>query len=183
MNTAAQITEEIMRHASTPRPWEPFVEVEPDNANNPLMKLHAATGAGDFKLYRNNKYQVAVYAKDAAEGWPPMFHLSFKRLDKEPVHDWRDIQRIKNELIGPENEAIEIYPAESRLVDTANQYHLFVFADASVRLPIGFTSRWVCEEEDFGTKQRPFPADAKPKDLKTLKQFAQEVGVAVGVKL
>jgi hypothetical protein len=37
------------------------------------------------------------------------------------VHDWRDLQRIKNQLVGPECEAVELYPAESRKVDTANQ--------------------------------------------------------------
>jgi len=53
-----------------------------------------------------------------------MLHLSIKRLDKHPVRDWRHFQRIKNELIGEENEAVELYPAQSRLVDTTNQYHL-----------------------------------------------------------
>ena len=52
-------------------------------------------------------------------------YLSIKRRDQEPFHDWRAMQSIKNAICGPEWEAIEIYPAESRLVDTANQYHLF----------------------------------------------------------
>jgi len=36
--------------------------------------------------------------------------LSIKRKDKEPIHDWRDLQRIKNDICGPESEAMEIYP-------------------------------------------------------------------------
>lgn len=53
-------------------------------------------------------------------------HLSIRRLDREPCHDWRELQRIKNELVGPECEGLELYPAESRLTDTSNQYHLWV---------------------------------------------------------
>ena len=52
-------------------------------------------------------------------------YLSIKRRDREPLCDWRAKQRIKNAILGDEWEAIEMYPAESRLVDTANQYHLF----------------------------------------------------------
>jgi hypothetical protein len=52
-------------------------------------------------------------------------HLSIKRFDRGPVRDWRHLQQIKNEVVGPEAEAFEIFPAESRLVDTANQYHLW----------------------------------------------------------
>lgn len=174
------LVEKIMREARPgPDDWTPFEKCVTGNPDNPLMKWHDASGAGPFTLYRNNRYQVAVYDARQGEGWPAMYHLSFKRLDKAPVHDWRDAQRIKNELIGPEHEAFEIYPAESRLVDTANQYHLFVFADASVRLPVGFTTRWVNEEESHGTRQRPFPKDAKPTDLKSFEQFAREVGVKI----
>lgn len=58
---------------------------------------------------------------------PPMIHLSIRRQDRQPCRDWRDFQRIKNQLAGPEWEAVEVYPAESRLVDMANQYHLWCF--------------------------------------------------------
>ena len=80
--------------------------------------------------------------------------LSIKRIDREPNHDWRDLQRIKNDICGPESEAIEIYPAESRLMDTSNQYHLFVFQH---QIPIGFQGRAVRTPEwaeKFGAKQR-----------------------------
>ena len=78
------------------------------------------------------------------------------------LHDWRDLQRIKNELIGRDREAVELYPAEARLVDTSNQYHLFVLpADAS--WPFGYGERDVSEGGAMGAnRQRPFevlPAD------------------------
>ena len=120
-------------------------------------------------LFKNSRYQVSirkVKSNVLPPGWPEIVHLSIKRLDKEPIHDWRDLQRIKNELIGPEYEAVEVYPAESRLVDDANQFHLWVFMDETFRLPFGFAERLVSEGSTFGSKQRPFPKDAIPEGLR-----------------
>lgn len=85
-----------------------------------------------------------------------MIALSVKRVDREPIHDWRHMQEIKNALIGPECEAFEIFPAESRLVDSANQYWIWGFEDPAIRLPIGFRERLVTDAPVAGTKQRPF---------------------------
>lgn len=78
------------------------------------------------------------------------------------MHDWRDLQAIKNELVGPEHEAIELYPAESRLVDTANQYHLWVLKDPSQRIPVGWTQRLVMDHDpaDTSIRQRPLGGGA-----------------------
>jgi len=115
--------------------------------------------------YANNRYHVAIW-EDGTPDHPygEWCHLSIKDHDRSARHDWRDFQRIKNELVGPEYEAIEIYPAESRLVDTCNQYHLYVFR--TWRPPMGFSSRLVAEGQTslFGGKavQRPF--DVRPAD-------------------
>lgn len=53
--------------------------------------------------------------------------LSYHWRDRAPIRDWRVGQRVKNELVGPEAEGIELYPAESRLMDEANEYWLVVF--------------------------------------------------------
>ena len=47
-------------------------------------------------------------------------------------------QEIKNQLVSPDCEAVEIYPNEDRLIDTANQYHLFVFP-LKYKLPFGIS--------------------------------------------
>lgn len=127
---------------------------------------------GPFTLWLNDTYQVSIH--DAHEH---IIHLSIKRIDKQPVHDWRDFQTIKNELVGPENEAVELYPAESRLVDTSNQYHLFVFRDKTFRLPFGFEERWVSEESTHNTVQRPWPDDRRPADLKSVELYMAEKGI------
>lgn len=110
-------------------------------------------------MWVNDTYNVIIREAEieADSGFPEMIWLSIKRLDKEPIHDWRDLQEIKNQLVGEENEAVEVYPAESRLVDQANQYHLFVLKDNTIRFPFGFKHRVVGTSEEarnFGGKQR-----------------------------
>lgn len=110
----------------------------------------------DTVMWLNDTYQVAQ-RKVEPRNWPPLIHLSVKRIDKEPIHDWRELQQIKNMLVGPANEGVEIYPDEARLVDSANQYHLWVFSDPSIKLPFGFGERLTRtpeEAEAVGAKQR-----------------------------
>ena len=88
-------------------------------------------------------------------------HLDIKRRDKRHIHDWRDLQRIKNELVGPENEGVEIYPAESRVVDEAHQYNLWVFKDPGKSLGLGWhgdrrVADWG-EARKHNARQRPLP--------------------------
>jgi hypothetical protein len=68
---------------------------------------------------------------------PGIKHISYHRRDRAPIRDWRVGQRVKNELAGPEWEAMELYPAESRVVDTSNEYHLYAFDG---ELPVGFSN-------------------------------------------
>lgn len=89
--------------------------------------------------YENNLYHVKVAASR------PFIHLNVHRRDGTPCKQWRHFQQIKNELVGPEFEAVELYPAESRLVDTGHEYHLWVYAESSFRFPFGFSERWVLE--------------------------------------
>lgn len=113
--------------------------------------------SNDCVRWNNDKYQVAIFEAEVyAEDFPAMWHLSIKRHDRAPVFNWRDIQTLKNELIGPENEAVQLFPAESRLVDGANQYHLFVLKDPEIRFPFGFKERAVTEESIGKSKNRPF---------------------------
>lgn len=88
-----------------------------------------------------------------------MTHLSIKRIDNKAIHNWRDLQQIKNMILNEDCVGVEIYPNESNLVDTANQYHLWVFDDPTFRLPFGFNEgRLVSYESPKGTgvNQQPF---------------------------
>ncbi|HTB46261.1 MAG TPA: hypothetical protein VK741_21750 [Acetobacteraceae bacterium] len=145
-------------------PWTPFAEVGhqrvPTTAQLALIQanmpgttiaqaraLYAASYAGS-RMFVNSRYQVVV----SEEG--SNVHLSIKRLDQAPIHDWRDLQRIKDELLGVECEAIELYPADSRLVDTANQYHLWGVRDPHFRFPFGIEERMVLDDQSGPTQQR-----------------------------
>ena len=111
----------------------------------------------DEMIWMNDVYQVNIRQPSKE-----LLHLSIKRIDKKPIHDWRDIQQIKNELVGPENEGIELYPAESRRIDTANQFHIFCAIDTTFRFPIGFDGgRHVHDESIAGSVNRPLDDGAE----------------------
>lgn len=127
--------------------------------------IHVTGRLAAQEQWLNDTYQVSLTPIGCPFGAElgPMWHVSIKRRDKAPIHDWRDLQEIKNELVGKECEGMELYPAESRLVDTANQYHLFVFHRNSVRFPLGFQERMVTGPdvaEAIGARQRAFGATA-----------------------
>lgn len=116
---------------------------------------------GTEEVYINNKYTIDL--RHLEHGWT---HLSIKANNKQAIHDWRDFQTIKNELCGKEREAIELYPAESRLVDSSNQYHVWVMPKGE-QFPFGWTERFIVKghkkSEGLGSVQRPFketPKDA-----------------------
>lgn len=140
----------------------PFQRAEAKlNPKSPLFEEQKRLAEAS-EIYLNDIYQVMVRRNvHVGEGFPEMDWLSIKRIDKQPIglEHFRDFQQIKNMLCGPENEGVELYPAESRLVDAANQYHLYVLRNKNIRFPFGFTDRLVGDEEaaaQVGAVQRPF---------------------------
>jgi hypothetical protein len=144
-------------------PFEPAVPVPITEANLRDMARNFDISVADLRakmedeqrqsnIFLNSRYQVDVRDADEVQGWPRMKWLSIKRRDRAPVGEerFRDFQRIKNELVGKECEAVELYPAESRLVDTANQYHLWVIAEPGHIFPFGFTERVTCYKPKVG---------------------------------
>ena len=128
----------------TPKPWDEF------------MSFPSEAG-GDTRVHINNRYIVHAtpFTNDGMTGF---VHLSIRNTARTAIRDWRHFQRIKNEICGPEREAIELYPAESRLIDEANQYHLWVFPEG-MNLPVGFNERVVGSNEQaatIGAVQRDF---------------------------
>ena len=120
-----------------------------------MFKKIFVESLGD-SIWVNDVYQVIK--RDCKNG---QVHLSIRRNDRTHLRDWRHYQQIKNQLVGEECEAIELYPAESRLVDNANQFHLWCFLDPSFRVPVGWDKRMVCEDVDGigNAQQRKFSED------------------------
>jgi hypothetical protein len=134
------------------RKWYRQAGVPDEQADAEIARMRTQ----ELYLSDTGTYQVAL-DRSVRNGFDlPMIHLSIKRVDRGVIRDWRVFQEIKNALVGPECEAIELYPAESRLVDSANQYHLWCFADPSIRVPVGYTERLV-DDKPFGKSiNRPF---------------------------
>ena len=107
------------------------------------------------EVWVNDLY--VVHKSDVGNGWT---ELSIRRQDREPITDWRHKQQIKNQLVGEECEGLELYPAESRLVDTANQFYMWVRTEPGDRIPVGFDDgRVVSDDEPGTTRQRPLGED------------------------
>ena len=115
--------------------------------------LYEAYHSPDFIVYENQDYRVMQHGLTTYG----MIQLTIQNMDKSAKHDWRDFQEIKNALIGPEHEAAELYPAESRKHDIGNAFHLFVLEGARSRFPFGAPGRRVSNSPPSGYEQRPLP--------------------------
>lgn len=175
IDTAKKEVERVLGAGFTPDPenlpWRKMERaiLEPEK----LAKIAEAAGVSvgtlaeeTGQMWMNDRYQVACRELPASEGRPPMYHLSVRRQDRGACRDWRDLQRIKNDICGPECEGVELYPAESRLTDEANQYHLWVLKQSGDGFPFGFSDRRVSKEDGpLDVRQRQwFPTD-EPADL------------------
>jgi hypothetical protein len=130
------------------------------------------------RAFYNGKYQAMIRYDEGG-----ITCLTIRREDRRPVTDWRDVQWIKNQLLGPEIEAVQVFPAESRLVDTSNQFYLYAFP-AGYRIPFGFDERMVTEKVEVTSRyrdgrestsqQRPFAEHVRPPDLAECEARAME---------
>lgn len=156
------------RHKIKSEQWAPLVESEIKPTNGPAMHSQ-----GFDEVWKNHLYTVLLRRiKSLLATTDPIIHLSIRRNDRKVGLDWRHKQYIKNQLAGDEVEAIEIFPKESRLVDTSNQYHLWCFPKQFPALPFGFEERLVVDggKSAIGSEQRPFEKHMRPDDAMTLKE-------------
>jgi hypothetical protein len=109
----------------------------------------------------NSQYQVSkrVYDGDPVFGSRHgMIYLGVSNADQTARRDFRHFQAIKNQLAGEEWEAIEIYPAESRLLDPSNLFMLWCF---NLRIKVGGKRRGIFTARDAPAPQRAFPWEKK----------------------
>jgi hypothetical protein len=124
-----------------------------------MMKLRLCDPDGEAgEIWSNRTYGV-VRREMATWDGRPLVHLAVSRHDLRPARDWRHLQQIKNQLVGAECEAVELFPCESRLVDTCNVTHLWCVADPAFSFPFGYEER---EVSDARIDQRPFDRWAAP---------------------
>lgn len=113
------------------------------------------------RYWLNDLYQVQTRTFHHEGFNQTMMHINIRRRDGAAIFDWRHRQLIKNQLLGDECEAFELYPAESRLVDTSNKYHLWGFLNPDMRISVGIDdgTRDVVDAipgEPAGLRQRRF---------------------------
>jgi len=149
--------------AKAPRHWRPLVrlrdgesfrrpevvqetmrwyDVSEHEANAMLDRSEANT-----EIWVNDLYQVQVGHCGPDNS---IMHLNIRRRDGGMFKDWRHFQEIKNQLAGPEREGFELYPAESRKVDTSNKWHLWVLPEGVQMGAIGWAVRDVQYDENKG---------------------------------
>ncbi len=159
------VRQQASGNSESREPWQPF-EVA-DEVRSPIDDKLAdkLLAAEKYTMFVNNHYHVARHDDGTpADGSPHLIHLSIRRNDRLAINDWRDMQRIKNEIVGPEAEAVQLHPAEHRLVDGANQYHLWCTNEGEM-FPFGFKERLVSESTAGGVSQRKWHDDERPDDL------------------
>lgn len=100
------------------RPWEHYVF--------PKGRVGHGWCAEIGEAFSNGLYAVLVRYLDADR--TGRVHLAIRTpSNREPP--WRDLQRIKDELFGPERVAVQVCPPRSRLIDEADMYHLWVLPE------------------------------------------------------
>lgn len=174
----------MLKHIQKHDIWVPFKEFPLEDVIKnyvPDEQPMAREMLGNSRIFVNNKYEVV--AKEVTTAIGDMIQLSIHRIDQDYLVDWRDLQRIKNELIGPEAEGVELFPAESRLVDGSNLSIMYVLKQKMEdgkpvldpagnpifpMFPFGYFNRYVTEVSPVGKRQRPFRKDQRPPDLKDL---------------
>ena len=63
----------------------------------------------------------SVLVRDAGSA----IHLAISSLSGDRP-SWHEMQRIKNEIAGPDTTAVEVYPPHDEMVDDAEMFHLWV---------------------------------------------------------
>ncbi len=120
-------------------PWKPLeqAQVPPDAAK-----------MGIVACFQNGRYTVFIKEQDAPGFGQPgpdgqmipmkIAHLIINRNDKKTTRSWSDIQRIKNEILGPTVEALELFPAEwRRMAEISDrQTHIWALSPGAT-LPLG----------------------------------------------
>lgn len=90
---------------------------------------------GMTRAYRNTRYTVMVYDNHhTTKGFATRVMIQ-KHDNTIIMYHWSELQKIKNEIFGPETTAVEYYPAQSRLIDDHNIYWLWIFPEGVLPIP------------------------------------------------
>lgn len=72
----------------------------------PIKDWPVSAPAGLQRVWKNSSFVVQEYRHSTE--WGAVRQLMIRRNDAQPVRDWYDLQRIKNEIAGVGATAIEV---------------------------------------------------------------------------
>lgn len=75
------------------------------------------------RAYINGEYAVLVRTINTE--WGKIRHAAIRNVNSTDI-SWAQKQEIKDKIFGKHKIGIEVYPAEEKLVDAANMYHLWI---------------------------------------------------------
>ena len=86
-----------------------------------------------LNVWRSRDYLAVLYEQRADGNWRLTVNSIRRTVNRKRQSgtDWRDgitwdeLQRIKNETLGPDVWCVEVYPPESEVIDVANMRHLW----------------------------------------------------------
>lgn len=104
--------------------WNEFQDVIQEAIKRNLLFNPDSTFRPD-RVFMNNRYIVQVFT-NKMRNFKLYDKILIRRSDSKPIYSWQDLFRIKNEIFGPEVEAIQFFPPVSKLVDEANLYWLWI---------------------------------------------------------
>ena len=107
--------------------------------------------------FANSRYCVLIREVLAGRRCPAHWHMMIQRRDGEAPgpERYRDFMRIRDELVGPEHEAVEVYPARSSETDVANVYHLWVLKSEADTFPVGLCEQFRSPTEGAEANELP----------------------------
>ncbi len=146
-----ELTRRISQGQTPSRAWE-------------KMTFHI-NGPEGATVWKNKLYQATLrrHENGWALGGGPWAQIGIWTVDGNARHDWREFQRIKNDLLGAEWEAVELYPAESRLLDPSNYYILW----AAPAIKVGqYEGRTILGPDNCAAPQRGWSKGDEPVELK-----------------
>jgi hypothetical protein len=138
----------------------PFVHEEPRSRNvgKPRIWADKVSPSEVVQGWETERHYGLIrrYSGGFPIGGGPYAILSISNRDETARHDWREFQQLKNAILGEEWEALEMYPAESRLKDPSNRFYLWCIPLGVIQwgLPGG---RYVLGHDEAIAPQRPFP--------------------------
>jgi hypothetical protein len=115
--------------------WTEFQQVWPIGEDDQPIELSEGES-----WWRNSFYTVFRKELQPEEGIEGAVQLSIKRNDGKAIREWKHLQRVKNEVVGEEREAAEIFPPQSMVTSMDHEHHLFV-------TPVGVSSIYIYEEK------------------------------------